>query len=199
MDTAHELTIGNSRVMVRLEDEAERINPNHGLAGRSSKHCCGLPGATPKARAASRRRSATGSALRCRARPPDAVLADYRAAGLDYGPPGAPLETLDELGRVLGMTPAVLAAIRPHLTLFGPPEPNPASTDPVVAAALAAIGQAPQAPTAANQSQPQMLTARITASAFGPSNARLTRVAIVRIWALLPHGYTVLSWASDFD
>ena len=34
------------------------------------------------------------------ARPQDTVLAEYRAAGLDYGPPGAPLETLDELGQV---------------------------------------------------------------------------------------------------
>lgn len=194
----HELTIGNSRVVVRLQDEADRINPNQ-ASPAVLEALLRVTGSDPES---ARRLVAAigdwvGTALS--ARPPEAVLADYRAAGLDYGPPGAPLETLDELGRVLGMTPAVLAAIRPHLTLFGPSEPNPASTDPVVAAALAAIGQAPQAPTAANQLQPQMLTARITASAFGPSNARLTRVAIVRIWALLPHGYTVLSWASDFD
>jgi hypothetical protein len=37
------------------------------------------------------------------------------------------LETIEELGRVLGITPAVLAAIRPHLTLFGPPEPSAAT------------------------------------------------------------------------
>jgi general secretion pathway protein K len=194
----HELTIGNSRVVVRLQDEADRINPNQ-ASPALLEALLRVTGSDPES---ARNLVAAigdwvGTALS--ARPPDAVLADYRTAGLDYGPPGAPLETLDELGRVLGMTPAVLAAIRPHLTLFGPAQPNPASTDPVVAAALTAIGQAPQAPTAANQSQPQMLTARITASAFGPSNARLTRVAIVRIWAMLPHGYTVLSWASDFD
>jgi general secretion pathway protein K len=61
------------------------------------------------------------------------LLAEYQAAGLDYRPPGAPLETLDELGRVLGMTPAILATIRPYLTLYGPPQPNPATADPIVA------------------------------------------------------------------
>ena len=89
-------------------------------------------------------------------RPQDALAAEYRAAGLDYGPPGAALETLDELDRVLGMTPAVLAAIRPHLTLFGPPEPNQATTDPVVAAALALTAQAGPALAAGNQFAPDV-------------------------------------------
>ena len=70
-------------------------------------------------------------------RPQEAMMAEYRAAGLDYGPPSGPVESLSELGRVLGMTPAVLRAIRPHLTLYGPPEPNAATSDPIVAAALA--------------------------------------------------------------
>ena len=125
--------------------------------------------------------------------------AEYRAAGLDYGPPGEPLETLDELGRVLGMTPAVLAAIRPHLTLFGPPQPNPASADPVVAAALAESAQAAQAPVSPNQ-PPDILIARIAATAFGPSNARVTKSAIVRVGAMLPGGYAGLAWGgSGFD
>ncbi len=87
-------------------------------------------------------------------RPPNVLLAEYQAAGLDYGPPGAPIETLDELGRVLGITPAVLAAIHPHLTLFGPPQPSPASTDPFVAAALAESSQVEAAPSA---SQPPLM------------------------------------------
>ena len=65
----------------------------------------------------------------------DATIAEYRGAGLDYGPPLEPLETLGELRRVLGMTPATFAAIRPHLSLFAPTIPSPVNADPVVAAA----------------------------------------------------------------
>ena len=35
--TAHQLTIGNSRVVVRLEDEASRINPNLASAGADGR------------------------------------------------------------------------------------------------------------------------------------------------------------------
>jgi hypothetical protein len=137
-------------------------------------------------------------------RPPRSCVAGDRqrpllAAGLDYGPPSAPFETLGELGRVLGMTPAVLMAIRPHLTLFGPPEPNPVSTDPVVAAALALSSPASQPVAQPGQASPDNLTVRITALASGPGNARVTRTAVVRTGATLPRGYAVLAWGNSLD
>jgi hypothetical protein len=61
---------------------------------------------------------------------------------------------IDELGRVLGMTPAILTAIRPHLTLFGPAQPSAASPDAVVAAALAEALQVESIPSLA--SRPRM-------------------------------------------
>ncbi len=124
---------------------------------------------------------------------------EYQAAGLDYGPPNAPLETIDELGRVLGMTPAVLAAVRPHLTLFGPPEPNALSADPIVAAALSQIRQVAPIAAPANQGPDAPLIVRMIASALGPSNARVQRSAIVRVGASLPGGYAVLAWGGDLD
>src|SRR4029077_9779057 len=68
---------------------------------------------------------------------PDELEAEYRAAGLDYAPPETPLESIDELIRVRGMNAAVLAALRPHLSLFAPRDPDPTYADPVVAAAIA--------------------------------------------------------------
>lgn len=197
--SAHEVAIGNSRVLVQVEDEAGRINPNS-ASPALLEALLRVAGADPES---ARRLAAAigewvGSAPT--ARPPDAVLAEYRAAGLDYGPPGAPLESIDELGRVLGMTSALLAAIRPHLTLYGPPEPNPASADPLVAAALAQIAPIPQAPALANQPPADLVTARIKASAFGPGNARVTKTAIVRVGPALPGGYAVLAWnRAGFD
>lgn len=43
---------------------------------------------------------------------------DYRAAGKNYGPPNAPFETVDELQRVLGMTPALYRQVAPALTIY---------------------------------------------------------------------------------
>ena len=197
---AHELIIGNSRVTVQLEDEAGRVNPS-AASPALLEALLRVTGSDPES--ARRLAAAIGGWVGSELAPPaqkNALLAEYRAAGLDYGPPGEPLETLDELGRVLGMTPAVLAAIRPHLTLFGPPQPNLASADPVVAAALATIPQAPQALVSPNQPPPDMIIVRITATAFGPSNARVTKSAIVRVGATMPGGYAVLAWSGiGFD
>ena len=192
---AHQLAIGNTRVTVQLADEAERINPSSAPAPLLEA-LLRTTGSDPE----SARRLAlvigqwVGSTP---AAQPQSVQAEYRAAGLDYGPPGEPFETLDELGRVLGMTPAVLAAIRPHLTLFGPPQPNPASADPVVAAALATIAQPAAVPAQPNQPQAELLTVRISATASGRDNARVSKTAIVRVGTMLQGGYAVLAWGNS--
>ena len=87
-----ELVIGNSRVVVWLEDEAWWINPN----SASPALLEGLLRATGSDPESARRLANAigewaGSAPV--ARPQSVVLADYRAAGLDYRPPGAPFET----------------------------------------------------------------------------------------------------------
>jgi hypothetical protein len=191
------LLIGHSRVTLRLENEAWWINPNlaspallevllrvNGSDPESARHLADAigewVGSTPAPR------------------PPNVLQAEYHAAGLDYGPPAAPLETLDELGRVLGMTPAALAEICPHLTLFGPPQPNPGTTDPDVATALASVA-AIQPAVSPNQPPPDVVTTRITAAASGPNNAEASRSAIIRFGPALPRGYEVLAWVTGFE
>ena len=199
---SRELTIGSSRVMVQLEDEAGRINPSTASPAllEALLRTTGSDAESARRLAAAIGDWVGAAAVAPGARTQNAVPADSRAAGLDYGPPGEPFETLDELGRVLGMTPAVLAAIRPHLTLFGPAQPNAQTADPVVAAALAATQQGPQALVPGNQPPPDMLLVRITATAFGPSNARVSKSAIVRVGTMLLGGYVVLAWrAGTFD
>ena len=51
-------------------------------------------------------------------RPNGAEAADYRAAGLKYVPSNAPFESVGELGRVLGVTPALMAKIADNLTVY---------------------------------------------------------------------------------
>src|SRR5262245_28502086 len=99
----HELTIGTSRVMIRLQDESGRINPNSAspelleallrVTGSDQETAHQLTTAIGEWV------GLAGAGAQLPGQP-----AAYRAAGLDYGPPGAPLESLDELGRVLGMT-----------------------------------------------------------------------------------------------
>ena len=50
-------------------------------------------------------------------RPNGAEDADYRAAGLKYGPANAPFETVTELARVMGVTPAIYALVADSLTV----------------------------------------------------------------------------------
>jgi general secretion pathway protein K len=194
----HQLTIGTSRVMVQLQDEAARINPNS-ASPELLEALLQVTGSDPE----SARQLTTaigewvGSAGPSGQQP--GQPAAYRGGGLECGPPGEPFETIDELGRVLGMTPAVLAAIRPHLTLFSPGQPNPLTADPIVTAALAQIQAVSQVPAPANQAPESPVIVRITASGLGPSNARVQRSAIIRVGATLPGGYAVLAWGSGLD
>jgi general secretion pathway protein K len=196
--TARDIAIGNSRVRVQLEDEAWRINPSR-ASPTLLEALLQVTGSDPE----SARRLAIAIdewvGMGTVPGPQNALVAKYQAAGLDYAPPGEPIESLDELGRVLGMTPAILTAIRPHLTLFGPSEPNPATSDPIVAAALALTAQAGQAAPLANQAPSPQLTVRITALASGPANAQVIRSAIVRTGAALPRGYVTLAWGNGFN
>jgi general secretion pathway protein K len=196
--TPRQIIVGSSRVILRVEDEASWINPSAAspVLLEALLRVTGSDADTAR-RIATAISEWVGAATA--ARPQEALVADYRAAGLDYGPPSAPFETVGELGRVLGMTPAMLMAIRPHLTLFGPAEPNPATMDPVVAAALALTSTAGQPAVQPNQPPPDALTVRITALASGPGNARVTRTAVVRTGATVPQGYAVLAWGNSLN
>jgi len=60
-------------------------------------------------------------------RPNGAKAPEYAAAGLSYKPPNAPFESVADLQRVLGMTPALYAAVADSLTVFSrTPGVNPA-------------------------------------------------------------------------
>ena len=104
-------------ISVRLRDEAQKINPN--LA--SEALLAALLEVRGVDRASARR---LGAALadwvspQGPARNGGAKLDEYKAAGRSYGPPNAPMQTLDDLGLVLGMTPAIVATVRPYLTIY---------------------------------------------------------------------------------
>jgi general secretion pathway protein K len=67
--------------------------------------------------------------------------ADYRAAGLPYGPRLGPFQSISELNLVLGMTPDLYARVAPSITVYSVlPTPQLQSAPPL---ALAAAGLNP--------------------------------------------------------
>lgn len=67
----------------------------------------------------------------------------YRAAGKNYGPPNAPFETVDELQRVLGMSPDLYGRLAPALTVYSrQPGINPVFASREVLLAIPGINPA---------------------------------------------------------
>ncbi len=188
----HELALGDCRVIVRLTDETALINPNV-AAPQLVEALLRITGTD--AEQARRLAVAIGEWAGATGDPQSeaSLLAEYRAAGLDYAPPGEPFETLGELRRVLGMTPAIYAAIRPHLSLFAPAVPNLNEADPVVAAAMQAVDPRAIAGAPVQAARNDVVITRIAADARGPNQARATRTAVFQI---VPRSgtYVALAW-----
>ncbi len=116
--------------------------------------------------------------------------AEYRAAGLDYAPAGAPFQSLGELRDVLGMTPDALAALLPHLTLFSDRDPDPLLADPIVRAALRDVGQT------GSLGPSSVHVVRITAVACRANGSEVVRRAVVRLgYSANRRGWRVLVWS----
>jgi general secretion pathway protein K len=142
-----------------------------------------------------------------------AEAADYQSAGLLYKPANAPFENVAELQRVLGMTPALYAAVADHLTVFSKsPGVNPAfaartvlmaipgATTEVVDTylaqrqnALAAGLPAPVFPVQGGAAGPTNVW-RIRAEATMADGVTYIREAVIRPGGDLQHPVTLLLW-----
>jgi general secretion pathway protein K len=185
MPTAR-LAIGSATVLVAAEPLSGLLNPN--LASPELLRALLVRAGAPPARAdllataivewrspGQTRRAGSTKALQ------------YRGAGLDYGPPGAPFETVAELLDVLGMTPTLFAALRPNLSLFTDRPPLPALAPPMLRDALRSLGG-----TSASSAESGTVF-RIVATANGRGIARVSREAIVQL-APSARPWRVLSW-----
>jgi general secretion pathway protein K len=129
------LRLGDSRATVQVTDENGKVNPNIAppellealllQLGADRRSAARLAAAIVQWRNPAR--DAAAAAARAQL---------YAAAGRDVLPRGTFFESLDDLAAVAGMTPALQARLRPHLSLFTTADPDSSTTDPVVAAAL---------------------------------------------------------------
>jgi general secretion pathway protein K len=188
----HRLVLDDGEVTIRIESEAGKVNPN----GAPPELLAALLAAldVPKdpagrlAEAITAWREGPGEAENA-----NTTAAAYEAAGLDHVPPGEPFQTIDELGRVIGMTPDLLARLRPHLTLFQPALPDPVFADPVVRRALSAL---PNDPDDEHPHSSGLDVVTITADARLKNGGRFIRHAIVRLGGGFERGYIVCEWGS---
>jgi len=187
----HRLALAGGVAEVVVENVSGKINPNQAdatLLG-AMLTLCGASTATSAA--------ITQAVLDWRA-PPTAgdASAAYRAAGLGYAPPGAPFETSDEIGLVIGMTPALRGCVLPHISVYQESEtPSLSVADPFVARALGVVARQSgdaAAPDAGDGNDP---TVTITATATGRGGGRFTRRATLRLVAD-PRGrpFRILDW-----
>jgi general secretion pathway protein K len=157
-----ELQIGRIPVLVSIQDESDRINLNtaSGALLRALLIDVGNPPALATRLAAAILDWRTAGA---NPRPDGAKAADYRAAGLSYGPAGAPFGSVEELADVLGMTPALFERLAPHVTVLTDGDPDLSTRDPVVAQALTDAAGVADNIGEAQQTADQMLRLHVTA------------------------------------
>ncbi len=109
-------SIGGIGVQIALRDEAEKVNPNT-ASPEILQNVLGQAGLAPPEAAKLAR-----VIVDWRTRSPVSVqgqtkAALYQAAGRPYIPTNQPFTNLDEIGFVIGVTPDILTAIRPLLSV----------------------------------------------------------------------------------
>ena len=185
--STHAIPIGNLVVDVAIVDQAGTINPNTASApllaallvvlGRSTADADALANAIvewrTEARLVNERTSATTR---------------YRAAGLAYAPPAAPFQSIGELGLVLGMTPDLLARLRPGLSLWWDGDPDPVLAIPPVRAALRTL--APNAGLLGSTGSGITVVALICRIDRG--NARAARRVVVQLLPTAPRPFHIV-------
>jgi general secretion pathway protein K len=145
--TPYRVVLTGGTLVLRLHDERTKINPNLAepalisalfqALGMGPPQASGLAAAVVDWTRQAKKSAAPGTDQ-------DAFRNAYENAGRDYGAPHRPMESLDELQLVLGMTPQLYASAAPYLTIYTDGEPpDPRTAPAIVQLALAIAASAP--------------------------------------------------------
>lgn len=176
----HVIKRGDTVLSMHIETEAGKVNPNRASQDLLSAlfQALGLDSRTALS-IATRMIVWRFAGVQAAAGPGD---------GRDYLPPGAPFESIPEIGLVAGITPSLLARLAPHLSLYRDNDPDPASADPVVQQALViAAGSGDTGRQSAMAASGQQGNARdesvvtVTSEARDSSGRRFMRQAIILV------------------
>lgn len=115
-----------------------------------------------------------------------AEAADYRAAGLSHGPKNAPFATVGELEQVFGMTPQIMARVRPLVTVYS----RARGIDPSVASAEIRALDLPSALLAV----PAQRSFLVRIGIHHARNVRVVRELVVELAPRVPVGFLIKDW-----
>lgn len=198
----HVISLPGGEVTVRLYDEKQKINPNHA----SDALMVALFETAGVERGLARRLGASIADWVDSETEPRALGAEmqqYIDAGRSYGPPNAPIESIDELQLVLGMTPEILTMVRTYLTIHTESgEPDGRNASLVVRRALALAAHAPIDTDTEGEGMPvdTALDAgnedlvRVVVTARASNGGVFVRDAVLQLVSDSPKGYVVLDW-----
>lgn len=113
-------------------------------------------------------------------------LGAYQDAGLAHGPKNAPFATVGELDQVLGMTPAIMARIRPLVTVYSRMRgiDTSVASPEVLALPLPSV----VVPRSATRSYVVRVAVRHARS------ARFTRETVIELTSRAPSGFLIKEW-----
>jgi len=136
--------------------------------------------------------------------------AEYREAGLAYGPRGAPFIHVDELWLVADLPADLVAAALPHLTVFsGRAEVNRREADAVVGSALDLAAHRASAVTTGFDGRQAVVApvatgepvdaVRVSVSVDLGAGRRMAREAVILVREFGDAPYRILSWRDDAE
>ncbi|MCE2574235.1 type II secretion system protein GspK [Komagataeibacter sp. FNDCR2] len=136
----HRVRQGRVTVEYRIVSEAGKVNPNLASPDLLAALLRAVGTQARMAQEIAANIRAWRFPLQQGSAPSTGSTAAYAAAGLGYGPPGAPFQTNGEIALVLGMTPVLAQQILPFLSVYWDADPVPSLAGPVVRQALAMAG-----------------------------------------------------------
>ena len=123
---------------------------------------------------------------------------EYAAAGLTYGPRNGPFQSVDELKRVLGMTPEMFRRVEPFVTVYsGKPMIDPQFAPDQLMAALSGGSAVASASTTSRTgviSPVISLDGRAFSIRVRTGQTEIVREAVVRLTTDPAKPYWMLSW-----
>ncbi len=182
---ARSLAFGTYTVTVTVADEGRKLNPNYAppelMAAVLTAAGADRVGATALASAIVRWHEVGNIA---------AEVARYRNAGMAAAPTGQPFASVDELGLVIGMNPALLARVRPFLSVYAVGPLNVAQADPVLRAAFLSLGAREPPPPS-----PHPTVVDVRADAQARDGSRFVRHAVVELGKdRAGRAFRILTW-----
>ena len=194
--STHALRLGEGSVNIRIEDESGRIDINSAddATLESMLSSIGLPTDEAQHLAAA---IADYRDPRKIKHPGGAEAFDYEATGLDHGPKNAPFDSPEELMQVLGMTPEIMQAIEPLVTVYSPrPDVNRQAASVAVLRALPGgyFDNSGQSASNARTAVSPATVIRVTAAAATQGGGHFIReVILLRTMFQIPI-VNILSW-----